>query len=96
MVVVGVIWRWMFNPTNGPINLFLATIGLGHLQQAWLGSFQWALPAVGSIASWVQYGFCMVLFLAGMQRIPEEYYEASSLDGASAFISFLIPPRSQS
>lgn len=90
MVVVGVIWRWMFNPTNGPINLFLATIGLGHLQQAWLGSFQWALPAVGSIASWVQYGFCMVLFLAGMQRIPEEYYEASSLDGASAFHQFFL------
>ncbi|MGI6258947.1 MAG: carbohydrate ABC transporter permease [Anaerolineaceae bacterium] len=90
MVVVGVIWRWMFNPTNGPINLFLAAIGLGHLQQAWLGSFQWALPAVGSIGTWVQYGFCMVLFLAGMQRIPEEYYEASSLDGASAFHQFFL------
>ena len=90
MVVVGVIWRWMFNPTNGPINLFLAAIGLGPLQQAWLGSFQWALPAVGSIASWVQYGFCMVLFLAGMQRIPEEYYEASGLDGASAFHQFFL------
>lgn len=90
MVVVGVIWRWMFNPTNGPINLFLAAIGLGHLQQAWLGSFQWALPAVGSIGTWVQYGFCMVLFLAGMQRIPEEYYEASSLDGANAFHQFFL------
>lgn len=90
MVVVGVIWRWMFNPTNGPINLFLAAVGLGHLQQAWLGSFQWALPAVGSIGTWVQYGFCMVLFLAGMQRIPEEYYEASSLDGASAFHQFFL------
>lgn len=90
MVVVGVIWRWMFNPTNGPINLFLAAIGLGHLQQAWLGSFQWVLPAIGSIASWVQYGFCMVLFLAGMQRIPEEYYEASSLDGASSFHQFFL------
>jgi len=40
---------------------------------------------VGSIATWVEYGFCMILFLAGMQRIPEEYYEASSLDGASSF-----------
>lgn len=90
MVVVGVIWRWMFNPTSGPINLFLAAISLGHLQQAWLGSFQWALPAVGSIGTWVQYGFCMVLFLAGMQRIPEEYYEASSLDGANAFHQFFL------
>jgi raffinose/stachyose/melibiose transport system permease protein len=40
---------------------------------------------VGSIATWVEYGFCMILFLAGMQRIPEEYYEASNLDGASSF-----------
>jgi raffinose/stachyose/melibiose transport system permease protein len=40
---------------------------------------------VGSIATWVEYGFCMILFLAGMQRIPEEYYEASSLDGANRF-----------
>lgn len=89
MVVVGVIWRWMFHPTTGPINLFLGIIGLEHLQQAWLGSFQWALSAVGSVGSWVQYGFCMVLFLAGMQRIPGEYYEASSLDGANELQQFI-------
>ncbi len=89
MVVVGVVWRWMFNPTNGPINLFLSAIGLDQFRQAWLGSFQWALPAVGSIGTWVQYGFCMVLFLAGMQRISQEYYEASSLDGANSFNQFI-------
>lgn len=94
MVVVGVIWRWMFNPAFGPVNQFLSAIGLSHWQQAWLGSFEWALPAVGSIGTWVQYGFCMVLFLAGMQRIPEDYYEASSLDGANSvqqFFSITIP-----
>lgn len=90
MVVVGVIWRWMFNPATGPVNLFLAFVGLEHWQQAWLGSFRWALPAVGSIGSWVQYGFCMVLFLAGMQRIPEEYYEAASLDGANEVHQFFF------
>ncbi len=89
MVVVGVVWRWMFNPTTGPINTFLRQIGLGRLAISWLGDFTWALPAVGSIGTWVQYGFCMVLFLAGMQRIQEEYYEASSLDGANALQQFI-------
>lgn len=89
MVVVGVIWRWMFNPVSGPINQFFSLIGLDQLRQAWLGSFKYALPAVGLIGSWVQYGFCMVLFLAGMQRIPLEYYEAASLDGANSLKQFL-------
>ena len=89
MVVVGVVWRWMFNPLSGPINQFLSLVGLDQLRQAWLGSFQYALPAVGSIGTWVQYGFCMVLFLAGIQRIPIEYYEAASLDGANGFKQFV-------
>lgn len=89
MVVVGVVWRWMFNPVSGPINQFLSLVGLDQLRQAWLGSFQYALPAVGSIGTWVQYGFCMVLFLAGIQRIPIEYYEAASLDGANGFKQFV-------
>ena len=89
MVVVGVIWRWMFNPTFGPINSFLRLIGLESLAISWLGDFTWALPSVGSIGTWVQYGFCMVLFLAGMQHIQEEYYEAASLDGAGSFKQFI-------
>jgi len=94
MVVVGVVWRWMFNPLSGPINQFLSLVGLDQLRQAWLGSFQYALPAVGSIGTWVQYGFCMVLFLAGIQRIPIEYYEAASLDGANGlkqFVYIIVP-----
>lgn len=89
MVVVGVVWRWMFNPTSGPINIALNWLGLGRFAISWLGDFTWALPAVGSIGTWVQYGFCMILFLAGMQRIQEEYYEAASLDGANALNQFL-------
>jgi len=89
MVVVGVVWRWMFNPTSGPINIALNWLGLRRFAISWLGDFTWALPAVGSIGTWVQYGFCMILFLAGMQRIQEEYYEAASLDGANALKQFL-------
>lgn len=83
MVVVGVTWRWIFNPAFGLLNVSLKAVGLGALARPWLGDFTWALPAVGSVGTWVQYGFCMVLFLAGMQRIPEDYYEAAELDGAS-------------
>ncbi len=89
MVVIGVIWRWMFNPTFGPINMALRAIGLDALTRTWLGDFTWALPSVGLIGSWVQYGFCMILFLAGMQHIPEEYYEAANLDGANALYQLI-------
>lgn len=85
MVVVGVTWRWIFNPAFGPLNLGLRTLGLDSLTRPWLGDFVWALPSVGSIGTWVEYGLCMVLFLAGMQRIPEDFYEAAELDGASEF-----------
>ncbi len=88
MVVVGVMWRWMYDPNIGPVNIFLRFIGLGQFSQAWLGSFSFALPAVGMAAAWVQYGFCMVLFLAGMQRISEDLYEAANMDGAGAFRQF--------
>jgi len=90
MVVVGVTWRWIFNPTFGLLNMTLKTIGLDSLAKAWLGDFGWALPAVGLIGTWVQYGFCMILFLAGMQRIPGEYFEAAQLDGASEFKQLLF------
>lgn len=82
MVVVGVMWRWIFNPAFGPLNLFLKTIGLNGLARPWLGDFKLALSSVGIIGSWVQYGFCMVLFIAGMQKIPQHLYEAAELDGA--------------
>ena len=89
MVVVGVTWRWVFNPTFGPLNMGLRAVGLDAMAKSWLGDFTWALPAVGSVGTWVQYGFCMVLFLAGMQRIPNDYYEAAELDGASEFRQLL-------
>ena len=94
MVVVGVVWRWIFNPAFGPLNILLKTIGLNAWALPWLGDSTWALPAIGFVGSWVQYGFCMVLFLAGMQRIPSEFYEAAELDGANEvqqLISITLP-----
>jgi raffinose/stachyose/melibiose transport system permease protein len=88
MVVVGVVWRWIFNPAFGPLNRFLTSIGVGVLAKSWLGDFTWALPAVGAVGTWVQYGFCMVLFLAGIQRISPDLYEAAQLDGAGELQQF--------
>jgi raffinose/stachyose/melibiose transport system permease protein len=82
-VVIGVIWRWIYNPLFGPLNQALKAVGLDILARPWLGDFVWALPAVGVIGTWVQYGFCMVLFIAGVQRIEEELYDAAKLDGAN-------------
>ncbi len=89
MVVVGVTWRWIFNPAFGPLNMGLRALGLDTLTRAWLGDFQLALPSVGAVGTWVQYGFCMVLFLAGMQHIPDDQYEAAELDGANEFRQLL-------
>jgi raffinose/stachyose/melibiose transport system permease protein len=87
LVVVGVIWDWMYQP-GGPVNSALRAIGLGSVARAWLGDFRWALPAVGVIGTWVTYGFCMVLFIAGVQKIPMSLYDAAKVDGSGAVREF--------
>lgn len=89
MVVVGVVWRWIYNPTFGPLNQGLRAIGLDSWARPWLGDFRLALPAVGMIGTWVGYGFAMVLFIAGVQRIDEDLYDAAKLDGAGEWQQFL-------
>ncbi len=86
-VVVGIIWRWMFD-YQGPINNLLRDIGLASAVKPWLGNFTWAPVAAGAVGSWVEYGLCMVLFIAGMQSIPEELYDAAKVDGAGAWRQF--------
>lgn len=86
-VVVGIIWRWMFD-YRGPINQFLNDVGLGEQVKPWLGDFTWAPVAAGFVGSWVEYGLCMVLFLAGVQSISEELYDAAKVDGANAWHQF--------
>ena len=87
-VVVAQAWIWIYDE-NGPLNQALRAVGLGSIAQAWLGSFTWALPAVGLVGTWVSYGLCMVLFIAGAQRIPPSLYEAARVDGAGAFREFM-------
>lgn len=87
MVVVGVAWRAILTP-DGLLNDTLRLVGLDGLARPWLGDSTFALPAVGVVGTWVETGLCLVLFLAGAQRIPRELYEAARLDGAGALGEF--------
>jgi raffinose/stachyose/melibiose transport system permease protein len=80
-------WQWMYSPT-GVVNQFLRAVGLGGLQQDWLGDFSTALPAVGVIGTWVATGFCTILLLVGIGRIDISLYEAARLDGAGRWREF--------
>lgn len=85
-VLIGVVWTWLLNPVFGPINKLLKQHGFHP--PVWLGDFTWALPTVGMIGAWAAYGFCYVIFVAGMQKIPRDLYEAARLDGANAWNEF--------
>ena len=88
-VVTAVAWNWVYG-IDGPLSTALRAIGLGHLipSQGWLGDFNTALPAVGVFGMWGQFGFCLILFLAGVMKIPASLYEAARVDGANAFREF--------
>jgi len=86
-VVVAVAWRGIL-ADDGPVNGALRAVGLGGLTHTWLGDFGTALPSIGLIGTWVEYGLCMVLFLAGIATIDRSLYEAARLDGAGAFREF--------
>lgn len=86
-VVVAVAWRYIYG-MDGPINAMLRLVGLDAWARAWLGEFDTALPSVGLIGTWVMFGLCMVLFLAGAQRIPGELFEAARIDGAGPIREF--------
>lgn len=86
-VLIGVVWRWLLNPVFGPVNDVLERLGFSP--PTWLGDFRLALPTIGMIGAWAAYGFCYVVFVAGMQKIPADLYDAARLDGASGWQEFL-------
>jgi raffinose/stachyose/melibiose transport system permease protein len=85
--VVAFAWVWIYAP-DGPLNEALRAVGLGSLARGWLGDFTWALPALGLVGTWVMFGLCLVLFLAGIQKIPQSLYEAARVDGAGRVREF--------
>lgn len=88
MIVVGVIWRWIYNPAFGPLNEILGALGLDAWARAWLGDYDLALPSLGVAGAWVTYGFSMALFVAGVQNISEELYDAARIDGSNEVQQF--------
>jgi raffinose/stachyose/melibiose transport system permease protein len=87
-VVVATSWVAIYS-TDGLSNQLLRLVGLGSLTRAWLGDFDYALPAVGIIGSWLGIGLCLVLFLSGVANIAPELFEAARMDGAGPAGEFL-------
>lgn len=81
VTAAGVLWGWILSPI-GVANIVLKAIGLGVLAQNWIGDATWALPAVSLVIVWIQVGYCLVVFMAGLSRIDPSLYEAAQLDGA--------------
>lgn len=87
-MVVGIIWGWIYNPVFGLLNEVLKKIGLETLTRSWLGESQTALTALIIAAIWSYFGFCVVVFLAGLQNIDVSLYEAAQIDGANGIQRF--------
>ncbi|MEO8286147.1 MAG: sugar ABC transporter permease [Chloroflexota bacterium] len=85
-VAVALIWQWLLNPQYGLFNYMLSFIGIKG--PAWLFDPQWAMPAIILTSVWKDIGFVMVMYLAGLQGIPQEYGDAASIDGASSWQRF--------
>jgi len=83
---VGVLWQWFYNPAFGLINYYLGLVGLPG--QNWLSQTGWALVAVVVTTVWWTSGFNMILFLAGLQDIPDHLYDAAKIDGAGNWALF--------
>ncbi|CAG7607389.1 Lactose transport system permease protein LacF [Paenibacillus solanacearum] len=86
-IAVAVVWQLLYNPTMGPINGLLRTIGVDN-PPAWLASGDWALLSVIIVSIWHSIGYYMVLYLAGLQGIPRDLYEAAEIDGAGKASQF--------
>jgi raffinose/stachyose/melibiose transport system permease protein len=93
LTVAGVLWGWILSPV-GVANAILKAIGLGAFAQNWIGDATYALPAVSLVIVWIQVGYCLVVFMAGLSRIDPSLYEAAQLDGAGwwqRLISITVP-----
>jgi multiple sugar transport system permease protein len=86
LVAVAVIWRYLYHPRFGLINHLIGWVGLGPID--WLGDPRAAMPAIILLAVWKNFGYNMILFVAGLRNIPETLYEAARLDGAGAWKQF--------
>ena len=87
LVAVAIVWRYLFHTQYGLLNWMLGGIGVPPID--WLGSPHWAMFAIIVMAVWKNFGYNMLIFVAGLQSVPEELYEAAALDGAGPWARFV-------
>lgn len=86
MVAVAIVWRYLYHTRYGMLNQALGWLGIGPID--WLGDTRWAMLAIILLAVWKNFGYNMVIFVAGLQSIPEEMYDAARIDGAGPWHTF--------
>lgn len=86
LVAVAVVWRYLYHPRYGLLNLALGWVGLPEID--WLGNPRWAMVAITLLSVWRSFGYGLVIFVAGLQAIPASLYEAAQLEGAGAWRQF--------
>ncbi len=86
LVAVAIVWRYLYHPRYGLLNWMLGHVGVQPID--WLGDPHWAMPAIILMATWKNFGYNMLIFIAGLQNIPRELHEAAALDGATPFQRF--------
>jgi multiple sugar transport system permease protein len=92
LVAVAIVWKYLYHTRYGLFNYALGAIGVGPVD--WLGDPRWAMPAIILMAVWKSFGYNMLIFIAGLQAIPEDLYDAAEIDGAGAvrrFFSITLP-----
>ena len=92
--IIGVIWKWIFQPNWGALNFIMKKIKFGNLTQNWLGDPGYALGAVLVVMIWFQIGYPLVIFISALQRIDPQIYESARVDGAKGlriFFSITLP-----
>ncbi|MFC1703496.1 carbohydrate ABC transporter permease [Candidatus Omnitrophota bacterium] len=88
-IVVGLVWQWILDGNYGILNHWLVSMGFPHLAKNWLSDPKTALTTVALVHSWKGFGWGFLIFLAGLQTIPRELYEAARVDGANSWCRFI-------
>ena len=92
LVAVAIVWKYLYHTRYGLFNFMLGKVGVDPID--WLGDPHWAMPAIILMAVWKSFGYNMLIFIAGLQAIPEDLYDAAEIDGASTtrrFFSITLP-----
>lgn len=87
IVAIAMVWQVMFHPSLGPVNQFLMSLGWDNPPK-WLADINYALPSLMLIQIWIQLGYNIIIFIAGLQSIPKDLYEAADIDGANSWRKF--------